>query len=68
MKQYTLLHYEESKKSRTSRNSTNHSSDIDFDEFERLYRNFQLISYLVVDTTFPSDNALHFQHNLLQEV
>ena len=47
--------------------ATNHSSDIDFDEFKRLYRSFtaELHSFLIIDTTLPSDDALRFRKNLL---
>ena len=42
--------------------ATNHSSDIDFDEFKRLYINFHAepFLFLVTDTTIPSDNILRF--------
>ena len=42
--------------------STNHSSDIDFDEFKRLYINFHAepFLFLVTDTTIPSDNIFRF--------
>ena len=41
---------------------TNHSSAIDFDEFESLFRKFaaKLYAFLVINTTLTSDNALCF--------
>ena len=50
--------------------ATNHSADINFDEFKRLYRKCiaEPYSFLVIDTTLPSDNALGFRENLLKEV
>ena len=48
----------------------NHEFDIDFDEFKRLYRKYKVdrCSVLVIDTTLPSNNLLHFLKNLLEEV
>ena len=43
--------------------ATNHSSDIDFDEFKRFTA--ELHSFLIIDTTLPSDDALRFRKNLL---
>ena len=48
----------------------NHSSDTDPDELKRLYRRYTAnpCSFLVIATIIPSDNALNFQNNLLEEV
>ena len=48
----------------------NHSPDTNFDEFKRLYRNFtaKKYSFLLIDTTLPSENPFRFRKNLLQEV
>ena len=48
----------------------NHSSDIETKHFTKLHRKYttQLYSFLAIDTTLLSDNALHFQKNILEEV
>ena len=48
----------------------NHSSDIDLKYFINLYKGFTAIpfSFLVIDTTHPSDNLLHFRKNLLERI
>ena len=45
----------------------NHSSDIDFKEFMNIYKKSikEPYSFLVNDTTLPSDNPLRFRENLL---
>ena len=45
----------------------NHSSDIDFKDFMNIYKKYtkEPYSYLVNDTTLPSDNPLRFRKNLL---
>ena len=46
----------------------NHSSDIDFKDFMKIYKtcNAEPYSFLVNDTTLPSDNPLRFRKNLLK--
>ena len=46
----------------------NHSSDIDFKDFIKVYKKCtaELYSFLVTDTTLPSDNPLRFTRNLLK--
>ena len=46
----------------------NHSSDIDFKEFMNIYKKCtkEPYSFLVNDTTLPSDNPLRFRKNLLR--
>ena len=46
----------------------NHSSDIDFKDFMKIYKNCTTESYsfLVNDTTSPSDNPLKFIKNSLK--
>ena len=46
----------------------NHSSDIDFKDFIKIYKKCTAESYsfLVNDTTLPSDNPLRFRKNLLK--
>ena len=48
----------------------NHSSDIDFQDFMNLYKNrtAKPYSFLVIDTTLPSDNSLRFRKNLLERI
>ena len=45
----------------------NHSSDIDFKDFMNIYRKYtkEPYSFLVNDTTLPSDDPLRFRKNLL---
>ena len=47
----------------------NHSSDIDFKDFMKIYKNCTAEPYyfLVNDTTLPSDNPLRFRKNLLEK-
>ena len=46
----------------------NHSSDIDFKDFMKIFKKYTVESYsfLVNDTTLPSDNPLRFRKNLLR--
>ena len=46
----------------------NHSSDIDFKDFMKIYKkcNAKPYSFLVNDTTLPSDDPLRFRKNLLR--
>ena len=46
----------------------NHSSDIDSKDFMKIYEkcNAEPYSFLVNDTTLPSDNPLMFRKNLLK--
>ena len=48
--------------------ASNHSSDTDFKDFMKLYKDYTKKSYsfLVNDTTLSSDNPLRFRKNLLQ--
>ena len=47
--------------------ASHYSSDIEFKDFMKLYKDYtkELYSFLVNDTTSPSDNALRFMKNLL---
>ena len=49
-------------------NSLNHSSDIGFKDFIKIYKKCtaEPYSFLVNDTTLPSDNPLRFRKNLLK--
>ena len=44
----------------------NHSSDIDFKDFMKIYKKYtkEPYSFLVNDTTIPSDDPLRFRKNL----
>ena len=46
----------------------NHSSDIDFKDFIKIYKKYtaEPYSFLVNDTTLPSDDFLRFRINLLK--
>ena len=47
----------------------NYSSDLDFKDFTKIYKNYtaEPYSFLVDDTTLPSDDPLNFRKNLLKE-
>ena len=44
----------------------NHSSDIDFKDFMKIYKicTAELYSFLLNDTTLPSDNPLRFRKKI----
>ena len=46
----------------------NHSSDIDFKDFIKIYIKYttEPYSFFINDTTLPSDNPLRFRKNLLK--
>ena len=46
----------------------NHSSDIDFKDLMKIYKKYtkEPYSFLVNDTTLPSDDPLRFRKNLLR--
>ena len=46
----------------------NHSSDIDFKDFIKIYKKYtaEPYSFLVNDTTLPSDDFLRCRRNLLK--
>ena len=48
--------------------ATNHSSDINCKDFMKIYKKStaEPYSFLVNDTTLPSDNPLRFRNNLLE--
>ena len=48
--------------------ATNHSSDIDFKDFMKIYKIYtaEPCSFLLNDTTLSSDNLLRFRENLLK--
>ena len=48
----------------------NHSSDIKFQDFMNLYKNCtgKSFSFLVIDATLTSDNALRFRKNLQESI
>ena len=47
----------------------NHSSDIDYKDFIKIYNKCtnEKYSFLVNDTTLPSDDSLRFRENLWNE-
>ena len=48
--------------------TSNHSPDIDFKDFIKIYKKCtaEQYSFLVNETTLPSDNPLRFTKNLLK--
>ena len=55
-------------KSELQQIASNHSSDINFKDFMKLYKEYakEPYSFLVNDATLSSDNLLQFRKNLLQ--
>ena len=55
-------------KSELQQIASNHSSDINFKDFMKLYKEYakEPYSFLVNDATLSSDNLLQFRNNLLQ--
>ena len=49
-------------------NALNHSSDINFKDFIKIYKSYtaEPYSFLVVDATLASDNPLRFRKNILK--
>ena len=47
--------------------ASNHSSDNEFKDFMKLYKDYpkESFSFLVRNTTLPSDNSLRYRKNLL---
>ena len=47
--------------------ASNHLSDIEFKNLTKLYKDYtrEPLSFLVNDTTLPSENPLRFRKNLL---
>ena len=45
----------------------NHSADIDYKDFMKIYRKFtnEPYSFLTIDTTLPANNSLRFRKNLV---
>ena len=56
-----------SNKKKLQQITSNHSSDIGFKNFIKLYKCYdkETYSFLVNDTNFPSDNPLRLSKNLL---
>ena len=56
-----------SNKSELQQVASNHSADFEFKDVTKLYKDYtkELLSFLVNDTTLPSDNPLKFRKNLL---
>ena len=44
----------------------NHSADIDYKDFLKIYRNFtkESYSFLAIDITLPADNPMRFRKNV----
>ena len=56
-----------SNKRELQQTASDHSSDIEFKNFMKVYKDYikEIFSFLVSDTTLPSDNPLRFTKNLL---
>ena len=62
-----MFYHENSYQKRTQQIASSHLSDIDFEDFIKLYKDYAKgpFSFLVNDTTLSSDNPLRFRKNLL---
>ena len=67
IKFYTLLNNEHSNKTELQQIAINHSADIHYKDFVKIYRKCtsEPYSFLTTDTTLPSNNSLRFRKNLL---
>ena len=47
--------------------AVNHSADIDYNDFVRIYREYTKVphSFLIIDKTLPASDPLRFRKNLL---
>ena len=50
--------------------SINHSADIDYKDFMKIYKNCTKnpYSFLIINTTLPADNPLRFRKTLLDHL
>ena len=62
----TLFDYENNNKRELQNTAINHSADIDYEEFEDIYRECtrEPFNFLTIDTTLPASNQLRFRKNL----
>ena len=53
------------KKRELQNNAFNHSADIDYEDFLKIYKNCtnEPYSFLTIDTIFPADNPMRFGKN-----
>ena len=60
--------YHENSKRELQQIALNHSSDIEFKDFIKIYKKCtaEPYSFLVNDTTLPSDDPFRFRKNLLE--
>ena len=45
--------------------ATNHSADIDYKDFIKIYRITEFTNFLIIDTTLPANDPLTFRKNPL---
>ena len=69
-KSYFIVPKEVPNKRERQQIALNHSSDIDFKDFMKIYKKYTAEPYhfLINDTTLPSDNPLRFRKNLLEQI
>ena len=62
-----LFDYENQQQKRITKCHINHSTDIDYNDFVRIYRECtrKAYSFLTIDTTLPTSDPLRFRQNLL---
>ena len=61
-----LFYYELNNKRELQNIAINHSADIDYKDFMKIYRECtkEPYNFLTIDTTLPSSNPLRFRKNL----
>ena len=59
-----------SNKRELKKNSTNHSVDIDYKDFVKIYRECtkRPFNFLTIDTTLPASDPLRFRKNLFDSL
>ena len=63
----TLFDYENQQEQRIKNIAINHSADIDYKDFMKIYRECtkEPYSFLTIDTTLPASDPLRFTKNVL---
>ena len=71
IKLFRLFHHENKQKKRELQNiAINHSADIDYQDFIKIYRECtkEPYNFLTIDTTLPASDPLRFRKNLFESL
>ena len=62
----TLFHHENKQQKRITKIATNHSADIDYQDFKKIYRQCtkEPFNFLRIDTMLPASDPLRFRKTL----